>query len=202
MQKPSQVRDNKSPLKPVISPPKSSKRASTVTKTPKEEQIKVQQMPPTQPQVIPNSTDSSAPNKKGNSHSYHILCIGRKRGHELTKKGETLIEPMKGKKHTKRSVKLRDSNSMQTYIYRVIKEIKPEFGISKSAMGLFNSILAELFDNTMQEARNLCLFHNKQTIASKEIETAIKLLYPGELGKLAVQYGRQSLQKFSENAAN
>jgi hypothetical protein len=35
-------------------------------------------------------------------------------------------------------MKVRDSNSFQTYIYRVLKEVKPELGVSKNAMELIN----------------------------------------------------------------
>jgi len=54
----------------------------------------------------------------------------------------------------------------------------------------------------MEESRRLLIFSKKQTLSSKEIETAIKLIFPGELAKLGVQYGNQSLQKFKENAKN
>lgn len=97
-------------------------------------------------------------------------------------------------------MKLRDNNSFQTYIYRVLKEVKPELGISKKAMAQLNQILAELFEKMMDESRRLTLFTKKQTLSSKDVETSIRLLYPGELGKLAVQYGRQSLQKFTESS--
>ena len=98
----------------------------------------------------------------------------------------------------KQQVKLRDNNSFQTYIYRVLKEVKPDVGISKSSMSLINNLISELFENIMKEARNLMIFSKKQTLTSKEIETAIKLLFPGELCKLAVQTSRNSLTKFSE----
>ncbi len=54
----------------------------------------------------------------------------------------------------------------------------------------------------MDESRKLMIFSKKHTLSSREIESAVKLLYPGELGKLGVQYGRQSLQKFSDAANN
>ncbi len=94
-----------------------------------------------------------------------------------------------------------DKTSFQTYIYRVLKEVKPELGISKNGIGLINNILAELFIKIMQDARNLMIFSKKQTLSSKEIETAIKLHFPGELQKLAVQTSRASMQKFADNNA-
>jgi histone H2B len=90
-----------------------------------------------------------------------------------------------------------DPTSFQTYIFRVMKEVKPELSISKKAMMLVNNILAELFIKIMQEARNLMIFSKKTTLSSKEIESSIKLHFPGELMKLAIQTSRGSLQKFT-----
>jgi len=80
-------------------------------------------------------------------------------------------------------------NSFQTYIFRVLKEIKPELGITKPAINQFNQIICDLFEKIMDEARRLLIHSKKQTLSSKEIETAIKLIFPGELAKLGVQYG-------------
>ena len=90
-----------------------------------------------------------------------------------------------------------DHTSFQTYIFRVLKEVKPELSISKKGIMLVNNIIAELFIKVMNEARNLMIFSKKQTLSSKEIESAIKLHFPGELMKLAIQTSRGSLQKFT-----
>ena len=46
-----------------------------------------------------------------------------------------------------------------------------------------------------------CILENmhtkKQTIGSREVETAIKLHFPGELGKLAVTQGRKALKNYA-----
>lgn len=99
-------------------------------------------------------------------------------------------------------MKLRDSNSFQTYIYRVLKEIKPELGISKQAIALINNILVELFEKIAKEARDVMLYSKRSTLGSREIEAGIKLHFPGELCKLAVTASRNSLQKFSESQDN
>ena len=99
-------------------------------------------------------------------------------------------------------MKIRDSNSFQTYIFRVMKETKPEMSIGKQAMALMNSIIVELFEKLMGEARHLMIFSKKQTLSSKEIESSIKLHFPGELQKLAVNSSRDALTKFSQNSNN
>jgi len=115
---------------------------------------------------------------------------------ESSKRGRPAGKPLKKK------LQLRDPKSFQTYIFRVLKEVKPELGIKKATMETIGFILIELFEKIMREARNLMIFSKKQTLTSKEIETAIKLNFPGELCKLAIQTGRQTLSKFAENNSN
>lgn len=52
----------------------------------------------------------------------------------------------------------------------------------------------------MSEARKLMIFTKKQTLSSKEIESAVKLLFSGELGKHAVSQGRLAIAKYAENS--
>lgn len=56
-----------------------------------------------------------------------------------------------------------------------------------------NSIVADTFDNIMCEGRMLVINGRKSTLSSKDVETAVKLLIPGELGKGSVTEGRQGL---------
>lgn len=135
-----------------------------------------------------NANDPKEPKKRG-----------RKKASESEAKGSS---GGNAQKSGKKKIKLRDSNSFQTYIFRVMKEIKPELGISKKGIELINNIVVELFEKIMKEARDLTIFTKKQTLSSKEIETAIKLHFPGELQKLAIQTCRHSLQKYSQNNNN
>lgn len=63
----------------------------------------------------------------------------------------------------------------------MLKEVKPELGISKRGIALINNVIVELFEKIMCEARNLMIYSKKQTLSSREIETAVKLHFPGEL---------------------
>lgn len=54
----------------------------------------------------------------------------------------------------------------------------------------------------MTEARKLVIYSKKQTLSSREIETATRLIFPGELGKLAINQGRASIAKYSEQSNN
>jgi histone H2B len=54
-------------------------------------------------------------------------------------------------------------------------------------------------EKVMIEARDLTLYSKKQTLGSKEIESAVKLSLTGELQKHAVAQGRQAITKYAEN---
>lgn len=133
-----------------------------------------------------------------------ILHIGRKKSGtdalNQSQPGESSkgqVGRPKGGSNKKSGVhSVMDPSSFQTYIFRVLKEVKPTSTISKKAIHLINNILAELFLKIMSESRHLMIFSKKQTLSSKEIESAIKLHFPGELQKLAIQTSKQSLVKF------
>ena len=119
--------------------------------------------------------------------------------------GPTVGELQKKKKAAavKRPKKCRDPNAFNTYIFRVLKQVsseKQQIGISQKAMETMNSIVADTFDNLMCEGRMLVINGRKQTLSSKGVETAVKLLIPGELGKGSVQEGRQGLKDHAGQA--
>ena len=106
------------------------------------------------------------------------------------------------KKPAKKAQSLRDGRSFQVYIFRVLKESKPETSISKNAMIMVNEIIAEVFEKLMRESRELMIHGKKRTLSSKEVETAVKLHFPGELQKLAINASRDALSKIAAASAN
>ena len=63
------------------------------------------------------------------------------------------------------------------YIYKVLKQVHPDTGIS-SSKGMLNGIFERI---AAEAARKLAKCNAKATISSREIQTAIRLLLPGEL---------------------
>ena len=49
------------------------------------------------------------------------------------------------------------------------------------------------------EASKLCRFSKKATLSSREIQTAVRLMLPGELSKHAVSEGTKAVTKFSSS---
>ena len=83
------------------------------------------------------------------------------------------------------------------YIYRVLKQVHPETGISKRSMAIMNSFINDIFEKIAAEAARLARYNKKPTITSREIQTAVRLILPGELAKHAVSEGTKAVTKFT-----
>lgn len=88
-------------------------------------------------------------------------------------------------------------DSYASFIYKVLKQVHPETGISKKAINIMNSFVIDVFDRLSTEAARLARYNKRQTITSREIETAVRLLIPGELGKHAIVQGQMALIKYN-----
>ena len=115
------------------------------------------------------------------------------------KKGEKTIKeaPVKNE-GTKRRHK-RKVESYGIYIYKVLKQVHPETGISKKAMSIMNSFINDSFERIAMEASKLVRYNKKHTLSSREVQSAVKLILPGELSKHAVSEGTKAVTKFSGN---
>ena len=68
--------------------------------------------------------------------------------------------------------KISSKNRAETYsvyIYRVLKQVHPETGISKRSMSIMNSFINDLFEKISGEAAKLVRYNKKQTLSSREI---------------------------------
>jgi len=98
--------------------------------------------------------------------------------------------------------KLANKNKGETYsvyIYRVLKQVHPETGISKRSMSIMNSFIHDIFEKIAGEAGKLVRYNKKQTLSSREIQTAVRLFLPGELSKHAVSEGTKAVTKYTSN---
>ncbi|KAF4704481.1 hypothetical protein FOZ62_000166 [Perkinsus olseni] len=97
----------------------------------------------------------------------------------------------KGRKPGERR-RRRHAETYNTYIFRVLKQVHPNTGISKKSMMIMNSFVNDTFEKIVSEAAKLCKYSTKGTLSSREIQTAIRLVLPGELAKHAVSEGTKS----------
>ena len=91
----------------------------------------------------------------------------------------------KGGKGGKRKSK---TETYKIYIYKVLKQVHPDTGISSKAMSIMNSFINDIFEKIATEASKLARYNKKPTVTSREIQTAVRLILPGELAKHAGTY--------------
>lgn len=69
-------------------------------------------------------------------------------------------------------------------------------------MSIMNSFINDIFDRLANEATRLIRFNKKKTLSSREVQTAVRLLLPGELSKHAVSEGTKAVTKYTTSAAS
>ena len=93
--------------------------------------------------------------------------------------------------------KKKRAETFSVYIYRVLKQVHPETGISKRSMSIMNSFINDIFERIALEAARLVRYNRKRTLSSREIQTAVRLLLPGELAKHALTEGTKACTKYA-----
>ena len=93
--------------------------------------------------------------------------------------------------------KKRRYDSYSSYIYKILKQVHPNTGISNKAMAIVNSFVADLLERIGGEAGRLARYNKRNTISSREIQTATRLVLPGELAKHAVSEGTKAVTKYN-----
>ncbi|XP_057211291.1 histone H2B-like [Triplophysa rosa] len=102
---------------------------------------------------------------------------------------------VKGGKKRRKSRK----ESYAIYVYKVLKQVHPDTGISSKAMGIMNSFVNDIFERIAGESSRLAHYNKRSTITSREIQTAVRLLLPGELAKHAVSEGTKAVTKYTSS---
>eukprot|EP00741_Cyanophora_paradoxa_P003620 tig00000093_g3517.t1 len=101
------------------------------------------------------------------------------------------------KEGDKKKIKKSKKYTFSSYIFKVLKQVHPDTGMSKSAMSIMNSFVTDMFEKISTEAGKLVRQNKSQTLSSREIQTAVRLLLPGELAKHAVSEGTKAVTKFT-----
>jgi len=147
-------------------------------------------MPPKPASTVASKAPASAVGGKAPAKSTE----GTKAAKKTAKKAAPAADG--DKKKRKRSRK----ETYSSYIYKVLKQVHPDTGISNKAMAILNSFVNDIFERIATEASKLASYSKKSTISSREIQTSVRLILPGELSKHAISEGTKSVTKFSSAA--
>ncbi|KAM5298347.1 histone H2B type 1-L-like [Ctenodactylus gundi] len=121
--------------------------------------------------------------------------------------GKCALTPKKGSKKAvtktqKEGEKLKRSpkESYSVYVYKVLKQVHPDTDTSSRAMAIMNSLVNDIFERIAGEASRLAHYSKRSTITSREIQTAVRLLLPGELANHSVSEGSKAVTKYTSSS--
>ena len=149
-------------------------------------------MTPLDPPTTHSPEGYESPRRPGPSAPYHY-AVKFKMAAKAAKKARKGGKKKSGSKGGRRRKR---RESFNTYIHRVLKQVHPKIGISKKAMSIMNSFVTDTFDKVATQAGGLCKVNKRKTLGSREIQTALRLVLPGELAKHAVSEGTKAVTKF------
>ncbi|XP_002987736.2 late histone H2B.L4 [Selaginella moellendorffii] len=112
-----------------------------------------------------------------------------------SKDDQDAADPSLGVSKGGRRIKKKEE-SFKSYIYKVLKQVHPETGISSKAMRIMDNFIYDVFDKISAEVSALVKRTSRHTVGATDVQTAVKLLIPGELAKHAVSEGTKAVTKF------
>ena len=89
------------------------------------------------------------------------------------------------------------AETFSSYIFKVLKQVHPDIGISNKAMMVMNSFVTDIFERIARESARLVDMNDRNTLGSREVQTAVRLVLPGDLAKHAVSEGGKAVAKFN-----
>lgn len=101
-----------------------------------------------------------------------------------------------GIKKKKRS---KEDKGYAGYLHKVMKQLYPKekgITISAKAMEVLNALVEDLEGRVSGKAFELAKFSKKSTLAAPHVQTAAKMIFPPDMGGMAIQEGTKALTKY------
>ncbi len=105
--------------------------------------------------------------------------------------------PKKSKNNAPRTYHKKRKETFNLYIFKVLKQVHPDIGMSKRAMNVMNGFVHDTFDRIATEAGNIVKYNKKSTMDARAIQCACKLVLPGELSKHAETEANKAVNKYA-----
>ncbi|KAK2863300.1 hypothetical protein Q5P01_002833 [Channa striata] len=137
--------------------------------------------------------------KKGSKKAVSKSTAKTGKKKRKTRKESYAIYVYKSTAKTGKKKRKTRKESYAIYVYKVLKQVHPDTGISSKAMSIMNSFVSDIFERIAGEASRLAHYNKRSTITSREIQTAVRLLLPGELAKHAVSEGTKAVTKYTSS---
>ncbi|XP_064339244.1 late histone H2B.L4-like [Camelus dromedarius] len=90
-----------------------------------------------------------------------------------------------------------DFASFATYFRRVLKRVHTGLSLSQEAVSVMDSIVKDIFERIASEAARLARSNKSLTVTSREIQTSVFQLLPGEIGEYAMYEGTKAVIRYT-----
>ncbi|XP_041052614.1 late histone H2B.L4-like [Carcharodon carcharias] len=105
-------------------------------------------------------------------------------------------------KVTKKPLKKRRKSRKQSYsiyLYRGLTQVYPSTRVSSKAMSVMNFFVVDIFECIAPEASHLIHYNKRRAISAREIQSAVRLMLPGELAKHAISECTKAVTKYTNS---
>ncbi|XP_041492733.1 late histone H2B.L4-like [Microtus oregoni] len=87
-------------------------------------------------------------------------------------------------------------NSFSIYFPKVLRLVHVGLTLSQRSVSILDSFVKDMFERIVTEASNLARLNNSTTINSREIQSAVRLLLPGEMCDRAIAEGTMAMLRY------
>lgn len=101
----------------------------------------------------------------------------RQKNNEIPNRLMELHVKTKANKEKKKIVR----ESYKFYIFKVLKQVHADVGISSKAILIMDNLINDVFDRLSSEACKLAKYARKNTVTSREVQVAARFMIHGEL---------------------
>lgn len=93
----------------------------------------------------------------------------------------------------------RNTNSFDSYIHRVLREVNPDMSLSSNTVAVLNDFIDDMFTRVAKRATTLSSYHGKQTISTKHLEAATNIELPTELAKVSIREATNAVTRYNNH---
>jgi len=99
-------------------------------------------------------------------------------------------------KHSKRG-KHRKYRSFNAYTKKLLEHIRDNYRIRKDANDMFNVIIDRVSIALLTQSNNILMYANRTNMTDNDIQTAVVVEFPENLGNEAIKYANKAVYKYS-----
>ncbi|XP_042879232.1 histone H2B-like [Penaeus japonicus] len=89
--------------------------------------------------------------------------------------------------------------SYRLYISRIVKDIEPNFGITRQGLNVMDNVTCDLFEELGRIAADFIKVGKRVTLSDRDVEAAIKLTISRDLRSDCIRQARAAVKRFKEN---